>query len=161
MGLISDRKTKARKEKAAAAAAEQLGLGPHHHHHHYHHAGKGYLNHHPLRPHSHAAPGSNNPYNVPNNVPKYPPGYYTTPVHSHSKGKNKQQQYDNNNLKQHQHSNAPAHYGSQMLHPSSANGKFHQSNMHPRGYQTWVAPQRKQPSLGQLVRLRELLHQNG
>ena len=58
---------------------------------------------------------------------KYPAGYYTTPV------------------------NHSSSYNNHHVHPSQPK---YQPNVNPR-YQTWVAP-RKQPSLGQLVRIRAL-----
>ena len=172
MGLISDRRNKARKEKEAAAAAQaallQVKNG-------YHHNGGGYqhhltghhgiipTNHHPIIHHQNPLKSANNlglspqkkGYFAPQMLPgqnvqsgrrvgggnmlpqKYPPGYYTTPVHHTSSsalnGSGSRLDRDNNN--------------SSWSHPGAP--RF-QPNVNPR-YQTWVAP-RKQPSLGQLVR---------
>lgn len=117
MGLISDRKNKAKREKENAALLN----------------GKGFLNHHP--PNNNNLGGSRGIFgsqilskNVSSgkNLPKYPAGYYTTPVHSSSSG-----------------------WGSGGGHHHPAQPKYH-PNVNPR-YQTWVAP-RKQPALNQLVR---------
>ena len=173
MGLISDRRNKARKEKEAAAAQAailQVKNGYHHN------GGGGYphhltgphgiipTNHHPIIHHQNPLKNVNNlgispqkkgyfnPQMVPggqqnvqsgrrngggNMLPqKYPPGYYTTPVHHTSSNAlnagSGRLDRDNNN--------------SSWSHPGAP--RF-QPNVNPR-YQTWVAP-RKQPSLGQLV----------
>ena len=55
-------------------------------------------------------------------VGRYPVGYYTTPAHQSSSW-------------------------SAQLHPGQPR---HQPNVNPR-YQTWVAPRKQQPHLGQLV----------
>jgi len=167
MGLISDRRNKARKEKEAAAAAQaailQVKNG-------YHHNGGGYqhhlvgphgvipTNHHPIIHHQNPIKSGINKGIQPqkkgyfnsqmvagqnvqsgrrngggNMLPqKYPPGYYTTPVHHTSSNalnsSTSRLDRDNNN--------------SSWSHPAAP--RF-QPNVNPR-YQTWVAP-RKQPSL--------------
>ena len=171
MGLISDRRNKARKEKEAAAAAQaailQVKNGFHHNGGSYQHhlAGPHGIiptNHHPIIHHhqnplkngippqkkgyfnSQMVAGQNAQGNgarrngAGNMLPqKYPPGYYTTPVHHTSanalNSSTSRLDRDNNN--------------SSWSHPGAP--RF-QPNVNPR-YQTWVAP-RKQPSLGQLVR---------
>ena len=172
MGLISDRRNKARKEKEAAAAAQaailQVKNGYHHNAGSYQHHLTGHhgiipTNHHPIMHHHNPLKSVNNlglspqkkgyfsAQMVPaqnaqsgrrvgggNMLPqKYPPGYYTTPVHHTSSsalnGCSSRIDRETNN--------------SSWSHPGAP--RF-QPNVNPR-YQTWVAP-RKQPSLGQLVR---------
>ncbi len=153
MGLISDRKNRANKRDrndAINGSSKSLAMYPQHPPPHPQHL-------HQPPPHLMHAPGpgpppppSSNkrgvfgpqvlPTNgnglppIKNNAPKYPAGYYTTPVHSSSWG----------GSAGHLASSYHHHHGH---HPSQP--KF-QANVNPR-YQTWVAP-RKQPSLGQLVR---------
>ena len=117
MGLISDRKNKTSKNKDREHAVTGLN-GSFHPHTNYHiSSGKRKIF---------------GPQVLPNGnqkmVPKYPAGYYTTPVnHRNSASNNKKTSYQ--------------HPGQPKYNP----------NVNPR-YQTWVAP-RKQPSLGQLVRI--------
>ena len=132
MGLISDRKNKTKQKdifgNPAAKSSSSSGflggkrgifgsqiLAPtHHNSSHALHGSHHSLPHHPLR----AGVGGSNP-----NVNKYPPGYYTTPIHSSSS------------------SWSVNHPGQPKANP----------NVSPR-YQTWVAPPRKQQaSLNQLV----------
>lgn len=141
MGLISDRKNKAKKDKndAINGSSKSLAMYP---------PPTMHLHHHPAVHHHHQQPGpppskrgifgpqvlptNGNGMPIKNNVPKYPAGYYTTPVHSSSSSA----------------SWGAGHHG-YGHHPAQPK---YQPNVNPR-YQTWVAPQRKQPSLQQLVRI--------
>lgn len=167
MGLISDRKNKANRRgdrndalngssKSLAVYPQQPPLPPPPHHLHHHHLPP---MHHGLGPPGHALahppphkrgifgpqvlPTDANGLPIKNNAPKYPAGYYTTPVHS-SSGAGWVQQY---NVHQYGGGGGGGGGGS---HHHPAQPKY-QPNVNPR-YQTWVAP-RKQPSLGQLVRI--------
>ena len=164
MGLISDRKSNKSRSKDKV-------LDPHAHSVYGHaHSGKGFLNHHPLRPHAHAGGQHYYPQPAPN-LPKYPPGYYTTPVKGGSKGSKHHHNHGGHHHANGNHSGlASQQYGgSQMLHPGYGNSHPNQPkynpNVSPR-YQTWVAGSsnnnnsnvngnavgsRKQPALGQLV----------
>lgn len=172
MGLISDRKNRNKRDKGGSTLAmdavgiNKPGFMPHYHpqqpHHHPHHS------HHPHHPQHHPQhPAHHHPLNyhpvtkgstppgglIANNnkkkifgsqilggqsknskvLPKYPAGYYTTPVqHSSSWSHNLNNGHNKNNN-------------------NVVNNNNNASN-NPRGYQTWVATPRKQPSLGQLVR---------
>ena len=158
MGLISDRKNKANRRgdrndalngssKSLAVYPQQPPPPPHHHHHmppmHHVGPGGGHPGLHP--PHKRGIfgpqvlPTDANGLPIKNNAPKYPAGYYTTPVHS-SSGAGWVQQFN-----VHQYGGGGGGGG----HHHPAQPKY-QPNVNPR-YQTWVAP-RKQPSLGQLVR---------
>ena len=172
MGLISDRKNKANRRgdrndalngssKSLAVYPQQQQQPPpmpHHHHHHGHHLAPMPM-HHGLGPpvgHAHPPPhkrGIFGPQVLPtdanglpikNNAPKYPAGYYTTPVGMGSSGAGWVQQYN-----VHQFGGGGGGGGGGHHHPAQPK---YQPNVNPR-YQTWVAP-RKQPSLGQLVRMK-------
>ena len=132
MGLISDRKSRTKREKEAAAVAAAAAAYNKHMNLHNFHPSRGVKQQQQqqqqqLQQQGHPR-GVYGPKVLPTNVPqKYPAGYYTTPAswsshHHHHQHHNHNQQ------------------------PKS------QPNVDPR-YQTWVAPSRKQPSLGQLVRL--------
>jgi hypothetical protein len=116
MGLISDRKNKAKRDKEASAAAAAVAPIKYPQNYHPAPAGKRGL-------------FGQSVGNGQKALPKYPAGYYTTPVHHTSSWG----------------------LGGGGHHPGQP--KF-QPNVNPR-YQTWLAPPRKQPSLGQLVRTRE------
>ena len=175
MGLISDRKNKANRRAerndALHGSSKSLAVYPQQTlphpppplHHHPHplpplHHGLG-----PPPGHAHAPPphkrGIFGPQVLPtdanglpikNNAPKYPAGYYTTPVGMGSSGAGWVQQYN-----VHQYGGGG---GSGGGHHHKAQPKY-QPNVNPR-YQTWVAP-RKQPSLGQLVRRAPRIKQSG
>ena len=175
MGLISDRKNKANRRAerndALHGSSKSLAVYPQQTlphpppplHHHPHplpplHHGLG-----PPPGHAHAPPphkrGIFGPQVLPtdanglpikNNAPKYPAGYYTTPVGMGSSGAGWVQQYN-----VHQYGGGG---GSGGGHHHKAQPKY-QPNVNPR-YQTWVAP-RKQPSLGQLVRRTPRIRQSG
>ncbi len=142
MGLISDRKSRAKRDKDSGSLISGTKGGYQQHHYHQGHHHNHYHNFHPAGV-GVVPPGKRGIYG-PKVLPtgsqtnKYPAGYYTTPVHSSSSA------------------GRVSSNGEHYLRSNSQPGSIHpgqpksQPNVNPR-YQTWVAP-RKQPSLGQLVR---------
>ena len=173
MGLISDRRNKARKEKEAAAAAQaallQVKNGYHHNGGGYHHHLTGPhgiipTNHHPIIHHQNPLKNGNNI-----GIPSPKKGYYNSQMVTGQNVSSGRRSGTGGNM--HPQKYPPGYYTTPVNHTSSnalyaSNSRLDrdnnnsswshpgapkfQPNVNPR-YQTWVAP-RKQPSLGQLVR---------
>ena len=170
MGLISDRKNKANRRgdrnDALNGSSKSLAVYPQqhpppppplHHHHHLPPMHHGPPMHGPPPPHKRGIfgpqvlPTDANGLPIKNNAPKYPAGYYTTPVGMGSSGGGWVQQYN-----VHQFGGGGGGGGGGHHHPAQPK---YQPNVNPR-YQTWVAP-RKQPSLGQLVSVTSRIGEEG